>query len=146
MRTDSLSIAICPQAWQGEPTDLNSNYFCVYVQIRNYSKTARMIDMDAFAILVDGEQYDPIALQTVLLGYQVKPFLEEFNQPFMADRVNVNPEGQRQTNAVLVQESYSFGSLVAGGTKRGYLFFDRRLGREALITIRALGRDIVFGK
>ncbi len=146
MRTDSLLIAIRPQAWAGDPPNINANFFTVYIQVRNRSRQSISLSAADFYVLDQNRQYDVIPLQSIISTYQTSVFMDQFNQPFTQDRIAYNPEKQQQMMFALLQNSFSFGSLVAGGSKAGYIFFPGNLHGAAAISIVALDKEIHFKK
>ncbi len=146
LRTDSLLVAVRPQAWQGEPSSLNSFFFCAFIQVRNHSNRTVVISPQDIVLIANNNQYDIIPSQNIISSYQYNPFLEQFNQPFSADRVKYNPENQQQIMYSIIQNSFSFGTLIPGATKRGYIFFNREAFQARTLQFILYNREITFAK
>lgn len=147
-RTDSLLVAIRPQAWVGEPTNLNANFFCVFLQVRNSGKIARSLIPGDIGIITMGVQYDPIPAQSIIQAYYHIRSIEmnQFDPFFNKDKQVQNRDMNENWPALILQNSFGFGSILPGAMKRGFVFFPREAGQDRELIVSVLGTELHFMK
>ncbi|HRY83522.1 MAG TPA: hypothetical protein P5533_02695 [Candidatus Cloacimonadota bacterium] len=147
MRTDSLLVAVRPQAYPGAGNDFANRFFSLKVLVRNSGSLVKQINPNNLSILAKGRQYDYIPLQYVLANLQTSYLLEGGNvmeDPF-APQLLPNDQVRQQEYALeLTGEYFSFGDILPGGRKEGYLFYDKKIGSSATFSVDILGRRVDF--
>jgi hypothetical protein len=148
IRTDSLTIAVRPQPYQGSYKSANNNFFPVYLRIRNTSGVKQHLSPQAVMVLSGGKQYDHIPLDYLLSTVTSRILLDDYQSPFSTDTTiqQLNREKQEEQYYELLAAYFSFGDLLPGGMKEGYLFYDRAVGSSKTIMIDVLGQEAVFVK
>jgi hypothetical protein len=69
----------------------------------------------------------------------------EFNPDPTDQQSLIDREEQRRVNLLeLINSYFSFGDLLPGGRKEGYLFYNRDLSRAKTFSIDALGQALIF--
>lgn len=145
--TDSLTLFVRPQVYSGEARSVASNFFTLFLQVKNKSAQTISLSRGRFSVTVDQQQYDHIPLPVVLGSLQSGYYLNQYDDPFEP----VTPELQDQTlerartqYLELVNSYFSFGDVLPGGVKQGYLFYNHRIGRAEGFEFDALGASIQF--
>jgi len=147
MRTDSLLVAVRPQAYHNSANNLAQSYFCIYIHVRNLSGSTKRISPTGFSIMAGERQFDYIPLNLIAGSLQNQlmsdPF--EFN-PDPADQQSLidREEKKRENLLELINSYFSFGDLLPGGRKEGYLFYNRDLSRAKTLSIDAFGQALIF--
>ena len=145
--TDSLLIAIRPQAYDGDAQTVNANFFTLYLQVRNLSKSTLRLPKQSFGIVADGRQFDPIPLEFVLGSVQTSYKLTDFEDPFSPEtQTQKVSEKYREDYFELLNRYFSFGDLLPGGSKDGYLFYSSAAGMQGSLEVDVWGRMIGFGR
>jgi hypothetical protein len=149
VRTDSLQIAIRPQSYLGNYQDINSRFFPVFVRIKNISGNKIKISESSFGILAKEKQFDPVPLQYILANLRQNFLLNDFNDPFNpSDPVQETLDRNREQDMYfeLVNAAFSYGEILPGGIKEGYLFYNRALSSADSFSIDAVGHRLSFIK
>jgi len=145
IRTDSLQIAIRPESYRGGFRDANSQFFPVRLQVRNISARRINLAPSSFSILAEDRQYDYIPLDYVLSSSQSRFYLDDWQDPFITDpQVLQDRERKLDDYYELLSNYFSFGELLPGAGKDGYLFYPRAVSRHDSISIDVLGRWVQF--
>ncbi len=145
IRTDSLQIAIRPQSYRGGFRDANSRFFPVRLQVRNLTNRRIVIPENGFGILADQRQYDYFPLQSVLSSSRDRFYFEDWQDPFVTDPQQLSDRERNLDDYYgLLSDYFSFGELLPGGGKDGYLFYPRAVSSHDSIAIDALGTWIYF--
>jgi hypothetical protein len=148
VKGDSLLIILRAQDYPGNVQTVNGNFFTLYLQIRNQGKATRRLAMESFGILADGRQYDFVPLELVLGSLQSSYLLSQYEDPFTAPNpVPSQPYTQDQYQEQyfeLLNNYFSFGDILPGGSKEGFLFYNRRVGNARQFSVDALGRQVIF--
>jgi hypothetical protein len=99
-------------------------------------------------ILAGAKQYDYIPLDYLLGTVTSRLLLDEYQSPFSTDSgvQQLNRDKQEEQYLELLSAYFSFGDILPGGMKEGYLFYDRAVGSHKTILIDILGRETVFVK
>lgn len=145
VRTDSLMIAIRPQAYRTPNGTLNNNAFSLYLRVQNISKRTIPLAANSFSIVLKHKQYDHLPLNWVLFSSQAT--FTDWPDPF-----NPNPSPQLQKSWMqreedryaLLADTFSFGELLPGAMKEGYLFYADQISRADSIAVDVLGRRVGF--
>lgn len=147
LRTDSLQIALRPESYRGSRQNLNSDFFAIYVQVKNISQKKLEIPPTAFAILTEGRQHDHIPLAYVLDNVRDRIYYEQWQDPFY-QQSSASDERQKLQDEYyeLLANYFTFGELLPSATKQGYLFYPRALGRADSLSIDALGQWVSFSR
>jgi len=146
LRTDSLQIALRPEYYRGLRQGQNSDFFAIYVQLKNISPRKLQIPSTAFAILSEGRQYDHIPLAFILDNARDRLYYEQWQDPFHEQSSSATEQRQKLQDEYyeLLANYFSFGELLPSATKQGYLFYPRALGRADSLSIDALGQWVSF--
>lgn len=144
-RTDSLQVALRPESYRGSRQNLNSDFFAIYVQVKNISQKKLAIPSTAFAIVAAERQYDHIPLAYILDNVRDQIYYEQWQDPFQEPTSAVEERQQLQDEYYeLLANYFSFGELLPSATKQGYLFYPRALGRADSLSVDALGQWVSF--
>lgn len=147
LRTDSLLVAVRPQAYRGSSRDVASNFFSMYVMVRNISAARVKLPAEGFSIVAQSRQYDYVPLNLLLNSFQQKLALEQWQDPFNSDPLLAEVRDKNLDSYYELMASYfSFGDLQPGASKDGYLFYDKAVGRSQTFIFDALGKPIEFIK
>jgi hypothetical protein len=147
VRNDSLLTIIHPQSYVGTYQELNSRFFTVYLRIKNTSSHKLRISPGNFSVLAGGKQFDPIPLDYILQSFNsisqynpsIDPFFTEDTNPY-ATQINKDQERYYE----LIANAFSYGDLLTGGTKEGYLFYSRELNSADSLSVDVLGNNVGF--
>lgn len=146
LRSDSLLIAVRPQAYPGNVSSVNANFFTLYIQARNLSAKPIRLERNALSILASGRQYDYVPLDYVLGILRTNYLLSDYQDPF-ALTPSTQPSGQeklREDYFELMSNYFSFGDLLPGGMKDGYLFYNRDIHQQKAIRLDLFGQSVDF--
>ena len=145
--TDSLLIALRPMPYTGNAQSVNSNFFTLYLQVRNLSKTTLRLPRQSFGIVASGRQFDPIPLEYVIGSVQTNYKLTDFEDPFSPDpQSDSTVQKYREDYFELLNSHFSFGDLLPGGSKEGFLFYSVAAGSQPAFEVDVWGRMIGFGR
>jgi len=147
LRTDSLLVAVRPQAYPGGGGDFANRFFSIRVIVRNLRTRTMHLGSNSFAILAGGRQYDYYPLQFVLTNLQTSYLLENglmFEDPSEPQLLPSAQDRQQEYALELMAEYMSFGDLLPGGRKEGFLFYDQKLGSTDAFSIDVLGKRVDF--
>lgn len=147
IRTDSLAIVLRPQSWNGSYSELNNRFFPVFIRIMNTGNNRIKLNEDSFSILANGMQYDPIPLEFLLANLRDSILLKNYNDPFgttTTDLSLTNINKEQEFYYEVLNNTLSFGDLLPGGTKEGYLFYNRSVSASSSWTIDVMGQSIGF--
>lgn len=102
-------------------------------------------------MIAGDQQYDYIPLQFVLgsirhinLESQFQ-FEDVFEQAFPPEQDRYLAEAREQY-LDLVNNYFSFGTILPRGEKQGYLFYDERVGRLSSFDLDVLGTKVSFSR
>lgn len=147
LKNDSLLVAVRPQAYPGSFPELNNRFFPVLIKIKNTTTHQVQIPKDTFGIIAAGRQFDPIPIDVILDMMQQSILLNWPDYNFnMMDTNDFLPETDNLTNQYyeLLSDAFSYGELLPGGTKEGYLFYDNQIETCDSLTIDILGTPLGF--
>lgn len=148
IRTDSLLITIRPQSYPVSYQELNNRFFPVFVRIKNNASLKTRLSSGSFGILMQGKQYDPIPLDLLLLNLRSHSQLNSFQDPFLFDNDQYLSDANKEQEMFydVIANAFSYGDILPGGLKEGYLFYDRSITTADSFSIDVLGNKIVFIK
>lgn len=150
VRADSLLIILRPQAYNGNVQTVNNNFFTIWLQVRNLGKSPQRLAKESFAIIVEGRQYDFVPLELVLGSIQSNYWLSLTDDPFAvpgtANSQTLTQEQAQEQYFELLNSYFSFGDILPGGSKEGFLFYNRRVDNAKKFSLDALGRQVLFQK
>lgn len=146
---ESLLVAIRPQAYSGSANKVSTSFFPVWIQVRNLGKSAVSLNRNSFGIIAKGTQYDPIPMEYILGSLQTDYLLQDYEDPFSSDPFaiqNRQESGEKYSQAYLelLNSCFSFGDILPGGMKEGYLFYNSKVSSSKVITIDVLGTEVEF--
>ena len=147
IQTDSLEIYIRPQVYSGGAVSVAGDYFPVWLRVKNVSRHKISLDSKSFSILAGGKQFDYKPLQVLLSGIQLLYLLGKDTDPFNTSAVETQQQALQiirdQINE-LVDDYFSFGDILPGGVKEGYLFYNDKVGTYNEFELDALGHKVAF--
>ena len=149
IRSDSLLIAVKPTSYNGNYQSLNNRFFPVFIRIKNNSGNRINIPESAFSVITIDQQYDPVPIQFILASLRQNLFLEETRDIFQPSSPYPNPLDETRTQDIyfeMVNKSFSYGDLLPGGIKEGYLFYNKAISYGNSFSFDALGKTILFEK
>jgi hypothetical protein len=145
--TDSLDIFVHPQSYYGLAQNSASSYFTLYVRVKNKSSKNISLNRSSFSILAENQQFDYIPLEIILGSLQnyssLRHYQDPFASPLPSDYEKYLQEVQQQY-LELVNSYFSFGDLLPGGSKEGYLFYDKKIERYNSFELDVWGVKIKF--
>lgn len=147
--SDSLLIAAKPMVYSGNAAKISSNFFTLWVQVRNLSKKTISLNRSSFGIISDGRQYDFVSLEYVLGSLRTGFLLSDYEDPFTSDplaQTNIERNNEKYNEAYfeVLNSHFSFGDLLPGGMKEGYLFYNRDIGSSRALSVDVLGTKVEF--
>jgi len=147
--SDSLLIAVRPMAYSGAAANVSSNFFTLWVQVRNTGRKTISLNRSSFGIISDGRQYDFVPLEYVLGSLRTGYLLSDYEDPFNTDPLasaNIERNNEKYNDAYfeVLNSQFSFGDLLPGGMKEGYLFYNRDLRSSRALSVDVLGSSVEF--
>lgn len=149
VKTDSLVFAIRPQNYVGNHQQLNNRFFSVLIRVKNNSIAKQRIEPGSFSILANERQYDYIPLDYLLADMRQASLLSNYEDPFaLADEQTYIKEDTRQQELYyeLIANSFSFGEILPGAIKEGYLFYNNKIDAADSFAVDVLGNITGFVK
>jgi hypothetical protein len=149
IRADSLLLAIRTQSYEGSYQELNNRFFPIFIRIKNNGATKVKISSGSLSIIAEGKQFDPIPLEYILLNLRNSAQLHNFYDPFNINDADPNLRTNDKAQELfyeLIAKTFSFGDLLGGGMKEGYLFYNRTIAAADSFSIDAMGKNIGFVK
>ncbi len=149
VRADSLLVAVRPQAYQGSYQDLNSRFFPVLIRVKNSSSQKVLLKKGSFGILAEGRQFDPIPTELILANMRQSHLLQTYEDPFTIlenDDYSLTRTSDEDQYYEVIYNSFSYGELLPGGMKEGYLFYHERVSHAPAFSIDILGSSVTFEK
>jgi len=148
IRSDTLLIIVKPQSYPGSYQEINNRFFPVFISIKNNSTQKIKLQENSFSILCNEKQYDPVPVDYILADLERKMMLQEFSDPFLpptefgiTDRTK-----EQEMYYELVNNAFSWGELLPGAKKDGYLFYNKEIASASCFSINILGFAIPFIK
>lgn len=145
VRTDTLIVAIRPQYYRApNSSNLASDSFSLYLRVQNISKRNINLSGNQFQIIVADRQYSPIPIEYLMISFSPVP-LWNWQDP-------LNPISEQEKSWQQVEEdryhllasSFSFGEILSGARKEGFLFYDAQISRADSIAVNVLGQRVGF--
>lgn len=149
VRADSLLVAVRPQAYQGSYQEINSRFFPVLIRIKNSSTQKVQLRKGSFGIIAQGKQFDPIPTELILANMRQNHLLQTYEDPFTIledDDYSLNRTSDEDQYYEVIYNSFSYGELLPGGMKEGYLFYHDRVSQADGFSIDILGTTVSFEK
>ena len=144
---DSMVIAVRPQAYRGSYREMDSNFFPMYVMVKNISGSRLNLPPQGFSLVADGRQYDYVPLDYILGSYRENLLLEQWDDPFNPDPLlEESREQNLESYYELMAAYFSFGELQPGASKEGYLFYNKAVRRAQNLEFDAMGTVLNFSK
>lgn len=138
LSNDSLIVAISPARFKATDVELDSRFFGIYIKVRNLSQRNINLWDYGYSIVSDGRQYDPIPLEHVLGSLKVNHVLFQTEDPFDSDPFNSDPfntEKYDEAYFSILNSYFNASKLLPGGSKEGYLFYDRAINSKKHLMI-----------
>lgn len=129
---ESLTVFVRPQIYTGNTQGVASNFFTLFVRIKNTSNRTVSLNRSSFGIIANQQQYDPVPLQIVLGSLPGAYLSSYYEDPFSTDQqaaLNQSIESAREQYFELLNRYFSFGDILPGGMKEGYLFYNGAIER-----------------
>ncbi len=147
VKTDSLIVAVRPQSYRGLGDIGSNNYFPIYLQVKNLGKTKKSLPAEAFGIVAGKLQYDYIPIDYLLGDYQRRLYLSQWDamhndSPGIIDQRQKDVDGYYN----LMSAAFSFGELLPGAMKEGYLFYSPAVRKSESFMIDIFGKEVYFAK
>jgi len=149
LKADSVLVAIRPQAYTGNYQEMNNRFFSVLLRVKNVSATKRRIQKDDFSILAAGKQYDPVPTELILANMRQNHLLQTYEDPFSImenDDYSLTSDKQQDQYYEVIANSFSYGDVLPGGIKEGFLFFNPAVANADSINLVVFGKRIGFVK
>lgn len=147
VKADSLLFAIRPQSYNGANGAVGNRFFPVYLRVKNTGQQKRMIARGSFSIIAQGHQFDAVPVELILANMRQASLLKDYQNPFAVSEDDpIIRDEQRDQDAYydLISNSFSFGELLPGAIKEGYLFYDNRVDAADSFEMDVLGKSIGF--
>ncbi|GAB1468293.1 hypothetical protein MASR2M64_10060 [Candidatus Cloacimonadota bacterium] len=149
VKTDSLLFILRPQNYGTNNTQLSSRFFSMFIRVKNTASTKQKIADGSFSILVKDKQYDYIPLEYLLANLRQASLLNSYQDPFsITGNQNLLQDDTKAQEIYydLIANSFSFGDVLPGAIKEGYLFYDDRIYSTDDFAIDVQGKRIGFIK
>ncbi|MDZ4181359.1 MAG: hypothetical protein U1B83_00680 [Candidatus Cloacimonadaceae bacterium] len=144
--SDSLIIALRPQAYPGNASNVNNNFFTVLLRVKNISGKTVNLSKGSFSIIADDRQHDFIPLELVLGSMQSSFVFENYEDPFAINPPATNYDKAREQYFEVLNSYFSFGDILPGGMKEGYLFYNRNIRGSKSFSVDVLSAPVRFSK
>lgn len=135
VRTDSLLIAIRPQMWNCTQSNLRPNLYSVLLQVKNTTNRKIQLPSQRFKITSDGIQYDAVPLPYILEIMRKEIMVSQYDDMFTQESTLDFKNNQQQAVSEMINGYFSFGDILPGATKKGYVFFNPKLTKANSIEI-----------
>jgi len=145
LANDSLVIAISPERIKDSEAELGDRFFSIYIKVRNLSQRSISLWDYGYSIISGGRQYDPIPLEHVLGSLRVNQALFQTEDIFETDPFAPDPfntEKYDEAYFAILNSYFNASKLLPGGTKEGYLFYNRAINSKKHLMIE-LGEVMV---
>lgn len=151
VHSDSLAIIARPQAYWGRAGSIGSDFFPIFIKVRNISSKQLTLSRQSFSLIAGGRQYDHVPLRFVLGTIRLDVWDSQFRSEDIFDPTFPPQQDEYQAEAReqyldLVNNYFSFGTILPGGEKQGYLFYDERAGRHKNLELDVLGTKVSFSR
>lgn len=147
VRTDSLIVAIRPQVYRSpNGSNLASDSFSLYLRVQNISPKNLSLSDQSFPLIVDGRQYSPIPLNYLLLSISQPTFWDWQTPLNPITEQDKSLRKREEDRYALMADAFTFGDLLSGTRREGYLFYDSRVSKADSIQVDVLGQRVSFVK
>lgn len=128
--------------WVKEPQNLSNYFTTFFVSIQNRTSDNLMISLDEFTLLdEEGNQYDAVAPDNVVkLLIPEEIMFDPVRE--LSHRQNYQIEQWRDARRNLMTDSFSFGTVLQGARKSGFIFFPRLSPRNQ--ELKLIFRDYII--
>lgn len=147
VKTDSLTLFAKVKPYSVNANRLSADFFEVFLRVRNTSGETVPLMRKAFALRTSQQVLFPLPLQTVAESLNRGVFLEPFAEDFFDEKPRDWEERERtlQEQYLRLADNYfSFGNILPGGSKEGWLFFDLSAGSQNAVTLELPGGSVEF--
>jgi len=147
VRSDSLQFALRPQSYLGNYQDVNNRFFPVFIRVKNSSTRRIKVPEGSFGILANDRQFDPVPLQYILANLRQSIWLKSYDNLFQPEDPSqsvLDKTREQDMYYELLSSAFSYGDILPGGSKEGYLFYDRAIDAAEGFTFDALGYGVRF--
>ncbi|MCD4829157.1 MAG: hypothetical protein K8R90_06995 [Candidatus Cloacimonetes bacterium] len=145
---DGLRVIVSKRSWLREPDNLNDYFTTFYVQVRNMSAqdTWRILPGEFSMLDEFSSQFDAVSpLDVVGLLLDRDPYAHyvgDLNQSLVERDALVRKQTEGRAN--MQAYAFSFGDILPGATKSGYIFFNRLPSSNQSATLVFRGRRVRF--
>lgn len=144
VRTDSLVIAIRPQAYRSPNGTLNDKSFSLYLRVQNISQKSITLPENIFPVLVNGRQFSPFPLQWMMISTK-QPTYWGWQDPLNPVQEQEKTWLQREEDRYdMMADAFSFGEILPGARKEGFLFYQDDISYADSIAVDVFGQRVGF--
>lgn len=149
VQADSLQVILRPQSYSGDAQDTASSFMPVFLRVKNTSGRPVTVDPASFSLTANGKQYDYVPLELVLGSIKTSYQLTYYDDPLALNSSDIrsreeNLERAREQYYELLNSYFSFGRILPGGYKEGYLFYNYRAGDARTLILDVMGTPVTF--
>ncbi len=147
LKADDYTLAVAYKFWTKEPQNLTDHLTALHIVLRNKTTNDLTVSPEDFSLLdSDGNQTD------VVLPERIASLLiptEPYYDPFITDQKILNEykyasEQRMSARSNLMTESFSFGKILSGAKKSGFIFFPKLESENDSFTVSYKGELIEF--
>lgn len=138
LTNDSLLIAVSPARFKESDVDLDGRFFSIYLKVRNLTQRNINISDYGYAIVSNGRQYDPIPVEHVLGSLRTNLALYQSVELFETltfSQETTDVEKYDDAYFAILNSYFNASKLLPGGSKEGYLFYDRAISSKKHLMI-----------
>ena len=147
LKTEEYTLAVAYKYWIKEPQNLTDHLTALHIVCRNKTTDEVNISPNDFHLLdSDGNQTD------IILPDKIASLLipnEPYYDPLITDQnilgeYKYAAEERMSARSNLMTESFSFGKILPGAKKSGFIFFPRLENENDAFTVSYKGKLIQF--
>lgn len=144
IQNEEVLFAVAPQLWTKDPQEVSNYYTTLYLTVKNQTKETITVHPNEIKILdEERNQYDVQSVEKVSeIFLWNDPFFDRF-APFN-DKFEKSLNDRTLARANIYQDAFSFGDIMPGAKKSGYLFFNKLPTKNKQLTVIFDGEEIVF--
>lgn len=149
VQKEDLNLYVRPQIYNGEAQSVSSNFFTLYLRVKNNSTQTVALDPKSFSVIASEQQFDYIPLQLVLGSIGSTHRFSQYEDPFAQAFPETQDQYWQQAQDhyfELMNNYFSFGEILPGGIKEGYLFYNGRVRQADSFLLDAFGTRVTFSR
>ena len=144
VRTDSLIVAIRPQAYRSPNGTLNDKSFSLYLRVQNISQKSITLPENIFPVLVNGRQFSPFPHQWMMISTK-QPTYWSWQDPLNPVQEQEKTWLQREEDRYdMMADAFNFGEILSGARKEGFLFYQDDISYADSIAVDVFGQRVGF--